>query len=408
MASRLITGFDLGATKLCATQARIEKDGRLVILGSTAIPCRALVRGTIHQLDLLVEGIRRLILQLEEKTGQRSYAVVLNVSGDHLSLQQSQNGIFLSERGVEISQKDISRVTEPAQQISLPFDHQILHVFPLGYNVDGREGIRDPSGIYGSQLGVRVLIVKGAGNPIQSIAKAVYQAGLAVEDIAYAGLVLGYSVLTEQERELGVVLVDIGGDLTDVSIFFEGNLIHAQTLPFGGRDLTELVASRLAISLDRAEELRKVYGGMPQHIAHADEVIRIRLQGGIQEFSRREFCQILQPRVEQVLNQIQEIIQRSGYGTKLVCGLKMSGGVALTEGFIEYAEQFFGATVKLGLVQGEFSQENLPGGLFCAQSVGLVRYWANEYKRRRSHQREQRNLIARASSWARTLYQEYF
>ena len=408
MASRLITGLDLGATKICATQAKVEKDGRIVLLGSTAVPSRALVKGIVPKLEPLVDGIRGAVHQLEEKTGQHSYAAVFNVSGDYLSLQQSQSSLFLSERGVEISPKDAARVIESAQQISLPFDRQILHAIPSSYIVDGREGIKDPIGIYGSQLGVKLLIIEGASNPIQSIAKAVYQAGLAVEDVVYTGLAGGYSFLTEQERELGVVLVDVGGDLTDVTLFLEGNLIHAKTLSFGGKDLTELLAGKLSLPWDRAEELRKVYGGIPGMVNHPDELIRIRLQEGVREFTRQEFCQFLQTGIEQWLHQIREMITQSGQASKLVCGIRMTGGVALTEGLIEYAERFFGTSVKLGLVQGEFGHESLPGGLFWGESIGLVRYWAREFSRRRHQQKEQRNLVARASSWARTLYQEYF
>lgn len=408
MASRVITGLDLGATKLCVTQARMEKDGRLVILGTTAIPSDCLVRGVIHKLDLLVDGIRKAVHQLEEKTGQRSYAALFSVSGDHLSLQRSQSGIFLSERGVEISSKDISRVVESAQQISLPFDRQILHAVPLQFIVDGRDGVKDPTGIYGSQLAVKLLVIEAACNPVQSVAKAVYQAGLAVEDAVYGGLARGRSLLTEQERELGIVLVDIGGDLTDVSVFFEGDLIHARTLLFGGKDLTEFLAGQLSIPWDRAEELRKVYGGIPEWITHPEEQLRIRFKEGIRQFTRQEFCQLLQSRIDELLGSVREIVTQSGQASRLVCGIKITGGVALTEGLIEYAERYFGTSVKLGLLYGELGQESLPGGLFWGESIGLVRYWAHEFSRRRRNLREQRNLVTRASSWARTLYQEYF
>ena len=408
MSTRLITGLDLGATKLCATQAKISKEGRLILLGSTAIPSAGLVRGTVHKLDFLSDKIRKVILQIEEKTHQRSYAVVFNVSGDYLSLQKSQSGVFLSERGVEISQKDVTQVIESAQQISLPFDRQILHLIPLGYIIDGREGVRDPIGIYGSQLGVKLLILEGASNPIQSIAKAVYQAGLAVEEVVYAGLAGGQSLLTDQERELGTTLVDIGSDLTDISVFWEGNLVHAKTLAFGGRDLTDLIAWQLSIPWDRAEELKKVYGGIPSLINHPEELIRIRLQGGTREFTRSEFCKLLNPCIDKILTSIRQVMEESGFFSKLICGVRLTGGVALTEGLIEYAERFLGTTVKLGLVHGELGQESLPGGLFWGQSIGLVRYWANEWIRRRHDRHEKRNLIARTSSWARTLYRDYF
>ncbi len=408
MATRLITGLAIGSTKLCATVAKVLRDGQVLLLGSAAIPCNALKRGALSEMEVLVNGIRKLLLQLEQKTGVRITNCLFNISGDHLKLQTNQSAIFLSERGVEISQKDIERVTDSAQQIALGLDRQILHLTAVNFIVDGQEGVKNAKGIFGSQLGAQLLLLTAARNRIESLAKAVHQAGLAVEDVVYTGLAEGCSLLSEQERELGIALVNIGGDVTDITLFFEGRWVDAQTIPFGGADLTSSLVSSLAIPWHRAEELRKVYGGIPDGINHPEERIRISLKGSSQEISRRELCALLMPKLEDLLAQIQQVLNRSGHFPKLVCGIKLTGGVALTEGLIEHAERFFGTTVKLGLVHGEMGEESLPGGLFWAGSIGLVRYWVRGYTSRRDLAKEQYSLIARATSWARTIYQDYF
>lgn len=369
----LIVGLDIGTTKICAIVGTMTESG-LDIVGIGTSPSRGMRKGVVINIESTVTAIRKAIQEAELMAGCEINSVFAGIAGGHINGINSQGVIAIKSR--EVTAEDIRRVIDAAKAIAIPMDREVIHILPQEFIVDDQDGIREPLGMNGVRLEVRVHIVTGAVASAQNIIKSCNKAGVAVGDIVLEQLASAEAVLTADEKDLGVALVDIGGGTTDIAIFVDGAIKHTSVLSLGGNHLTNDIAVGLRTPAQEAERIKQKWGCCLTSMVGKDETIEVPSVGGREPrvLSRQLLAEILEPRVEEIFTLVNRELIKSGYENRISSGLVLTGGSAILPGMPELAEQIFNLPVRRGLPQGIGGLADVVNSPVYATGVGLVKY----------------------------------
>lgn len=372
---RIVVGLDIGTTKVCAVVASINEQDRIHILGVGKAPSEGLNRGVVVNIDKTVNAIKTAIQQAELASGIEVNSVNVGIAGDHIRSIRSKGVITINNKEKEITVQDVERILKDCQQIMLPPDQQIIHVIPQEFVVDGQDGISDPVGMSGMRMEAEVHIITGLVSAAKNLYRCVERAGYRVADIILEPLASSYAVLDDEEKEAGVVLVDIGGGTTDLAVFQDNTIRHTAVIAIAGKKVTDDIKIGLSVLDDQAQKLKHNHGECFVDLIESDESITIPGIAGRppKEITKSILAKIIQARMEEIMEIIAIEIKRSGYSDSLSAGIVISGGGSLIKNICPLANEVLGMDAKigrpLGLAGGLIEEVNSP---IYATSVGLV------------------------------------
>lgn len=372
---RIVVGLDIGTTKVCAVVASIDEQDRIHILGVGKAPSEGLNRGVVVNIDKTVQAIKTAVEQAQLASGIEVNSVNVGIAGDHIRSIRSKGVITINNKDKEITVQDVERLLEDCQRIMLPPDQQILHVIPQEFVVDGQDGISDPVGMSGIRMEAEVHIITGLVSAAKNLYRCVERAGFEVADIILEPLASSYAVLDDEEKEAGVVLVDIGGGTTDLAVFQDNTIRHTAVIAIAGKKVTDDIRVGLSVLDDQAEKLKQQHGECFVDMIEEDESITIPGIAGRppKEITKSILAKIIQARMEEILEIIAIEVKRSGYADSLSAGIVLSGGGSLIKNICPLANEVLGIDAKigkpLGLSGGLIEEVNSP---MYATSVGLV------------------------------------
>ncbi|MBF0187235.1 MAG: cell division protein FtsA [Magnetococcales bacterium] len=380
----LIIGLDIGTTKICCIVADLQPDGRLDIIGIGTHPSQGLRKGVVIDIDSTVDSMRMAVEEAEMMAGVEINMVYAGIAGGHIKSGNS-HGVVATKDG-EVTPEDIQRVLDAARAQPIPMDREILHIIPQEYILDGQDGIKEPLGMSGVRLEARVHIVTGAVAAAQNIIKCANRCGLDVGDIVLEQLASSESVLTPDEKELGVCILDIGGGTTDIAIFADGHLKHTAVLAIGGDHITNDIAVGLRTPTREAEQLKRDFGCALASMVNPDETIEVPSIGDRmpRSLARHILAEIIEPRVEELYTLVSREISRSGFGDQIAAGVVLTGGSSITDGMVELAEEVFNKPVRRGPPQGVGGLTDVVASPAYATAVGLVLF-ASRFDRQTPH-----------------------
>jgi cell division protein FtsA len=345
----LIVGLDIGTSKVVALVGEIGPDGSIEIIGLGSHPSRGLKKGVVVNIESTVQSIQRAVEEAELMAGCEIHAVYAGIAGSHVRSLNSHGVVAIRDR--EVSEADVAHVIDAAKAVAIPADQKILHVLPQEFIIDGQEGIRDPIGMSGVRLEAKVHIVTGADSAAQNIVKCVQRCGLTVEDVVLEQLASSHAVLTEDEKELGVCIVDIGGGTTDIAVFSNGAIRHTAVIPIAGDQVTNDIAVSMRTPTHYAEDIKVRYACALSQLANPDESIEVPSVGDrpARRLARQTLAEVVEPRYEELFGLIRDELRRSGFEEIIAAGIVLTGGSAKMEGAIDLAEEVFHMPVRLGL-----------------------------------------------------------
>jgi cell division protein FtsA len=375
--NNVLVGLDIGTTKTTAIVGEVTETG-IDIIGIGTSLTKEIRKGTVVNIDSMVESIKTAVEEAEHMSGCRINSVYVGISGSHIKGQNSLS--IVSIKGREVDEGDVQRAIEASKAIAIPIGREIMHILPQSYVIDGQEGIKDPIGMSGVRLEAKVHIVTGATSAIQDIVKSVNRVGLDIDDIVLEQLAAGEAVLSADEKDLGVVLIDIGGSNTSITIFSEASIKHTAILPVGGNYLTSDISTGLRTPLTEAEKIKIKYGCAMTSMIPKDETIMVPSLGGREdrEVSRQILGRIVEPRVEEILNLAYNEIVRFGFEDLLAAGVVLTGGTSLLPGISELAEQIFDMPARKGIPVGIGGLIDIVNSPAHAIGVGLIIYGNNQ------------------------------
>ena len=373
---RYIVGIDIGTTKVTTIVSEVTEDGRLEIIGIGSTESKGLRKGMVINLEQTVDSIKRVVEEAELMAGVEIESAYVGLAGGHIKGFNSRAVVAITSKNREISREDVFRAIDAAKAIPLPTDREIVHVVPQEFVVDGHDGIFDPTGMTGSRLEANVHIITASTTATQNIVTCVNRAGMEVLETVLEQLAASEACLTEDERELGVALVDIGGGTTDLAIFDKGTIWHTAVLPTGGDHFTNDVAVGLRTPILEAEKIKKKYGCALATMVSEEDTIEVPSVGGRKPriLSRQILADIIQPRAEEVCHLIFQEIRRAGYEKVLNSGVVITGGSASLEGLPEVAERVFDMPIRRGAPAGIGGLVDVVASPSYATGVGLVLY----------------------------------
>lgn len=369
----IVVGLDIGTTKICTIVGERTKDG-VEIIGIGSHPSKGLRKGVVVNIESTVESIRKAVEEAELMAGCEINRVYCGIAGGHIRAFNSHGVIAIKNR--EINQADVDRVIEAAQAVVIPPDREVIHVIPQEYIVDDQEGIQEPLGMLGIRLEVKVHIVTAAVTSAQNIVKCANKAGLDVEDIVLQQIASSEAVLNPDEKEIGVVLVDIGGGTTDIALYHGGTIKYTTVISLGGNQVTGDISVGLRTSAAEAEKIKKMSGCAMTALVSKDDMIEVpSVSGGkAKATSRYMLCEIIEPRLEEIFELVKREILKSGYDNLVSSGIVLTGGTASMEGITELAEQVFNLPVRRGLPTGITGLTDVVKSPMYSTGVGLVQY----------------------------------
>lgn len=403
--SGLVMGLDIGTTKVCAIVAEVAAEGTVDIIGLGTSPSRGLRKGVVVNIDATVDSVRRAVEDAELMAGVEIRSAFVGIAGGHIKGINSRGVIAIAGKNHEVTQQDVERVIDAAKAVALPVDREVIHILPQEFIIDDQGGIKEPRGMSGTRLEAEVHIVTGAVASAQNIVKCANKAGLEVQDIVLQQLASAEATLTPEEKELGCILVDIGGGTTDVAVFVEGSIYHTAVLAVGGDMLTNDIAIGLRTPRPEAESLKRKYGCALASMIRVDDKIEVPSVGGRRPrvLSRQTLCEIIQPRVDELFSLVDREIRRAGYMGRVNGGGVVTGGSSIMEGMPELAEQIFDMPVRRGVPRGIGGLTDVINNPMYATGVGLTIYGAAHRTRRKFRQVTDRNIfdkvIARMKEW---------
>ncbi len=345
----LLTGLDVGTSKVCALIGELLSDGSLAVLGHGVAPCTGLRKGVVVNIEATVDAIKTAVQEAEKSSGVRVGSAVVGVADPHIRGLNSHG--IVAVRGGEVGARDVDRVIDAARAVAIPLDRQVLHILPQQFAVDEQEGVREPIGMAGVRLEARIHIVTAAQSYGANLTKCCERAGVTPSEMVFQPLASADAALFPEERELGVALLDIGGGTTDIIVFHGGSVMHTAVLPIGGNHLTSDVAAGVCTPISDAERLKTTYGVATNQVVRRDEVVQVPGVGGREprNIARRLLGEIIEPRMEEIFAMVQRELIRSGVADHLASGIVLVGGTSLLEGTQELAERVFGMPVRRGL-----------------------------------------------------------
>ena len=374
--SKYIAGLDIGTTKIAAIIAEVNGSPEPTIIGVGTSPSDGLRRGVVVNLDKTIRSIEAAIEEAERMAGVQIDEVYAGIAGDHIRSINGRGVVAVAGPNNEITPADIRRVIDAAKAVALPIDREVLHILPQEFIVDDQHGIKDPVGMSGVRLEAEVHIVTGAITSAQNIYRSISRAGMRAMDLVLEPLASSYSVLGEDEKELGVIVMDLGGGTTDIAMFFEECIRHTAVVGLGGKSITNDLALGLRTPVDQAENIKIQHGCAIRKPGFRDETIEVPGVGGRPErrLSKAYLVDIIQPRMEEILTLAHREIKKSNYVHLMTAGLVLTGGGSLLEGTVELAEEIFDMSVKLGVPNKFNGLTDLAQSPIHATGVGLVHY----------------------------------
>ncbi len=370
----MIVGLDIGTSKVVAIVGKRKMDGSIEVVGIGSHPSRGLKRGVVVNIETTVQAIQRAVEEAELMAGCRIHSVYAGIAGSHIKSLNSHGIVAIRDR--EVTQADIDRVIDAAQAVAIPADQKVLHILPQEFVIDNQEGIKEPMGMSGVRLEAKVHLVTCAVNAAQNIEKCVRRCGLEVDDIILEQLASSYAVLTEDEKELGVCVVDIGGGTTDIAVFTGGAIRHTSVIPIAGDQVTNDIAMALRTPTQNAEEIKIKYACALTQLAGADETIKVPSVGerAPRDLSRQALAEVVEPRYEELFTLVQSELRRSGFEDLIPAGVVITGGSSTMEGVVELAEEIFHMPVRLASPQAVSGMTEVVNNPIYSTGVGLLIY----------------------------------
>ena len=404
---KLVVGLDIGTTKTCAIVGEVTEEG-INVVGIGSHPSRGLRKGVVVNIDYTVESVKKAVEEAELMAGCEITGVYAGIAGSHIKGLNSRGIVAIKDK--EVTANDVKRVIEAAQAVAIPSDREVLHVIPQEFVVDDQDGVKDPIGMSGVRLEVKVHIVTAASTSAQNIIKCCNKAGLTVHEVLLEQLAGSEAVLGHDEKELGVVLVDIGGGTTDIAIFVNGSVVHTSILPLGGNHLTNDVAVGLRTPANEAERIKQKYGCVLTSLVQKEETIEVPSVGGRNPriLSRQILSEILEPRIEEIFNLVHQDIQRGGFEDRIAAGVVLTGGCAVLEGMPELAEQIFNMPVRRGVPKGVGGLVDVVRSPMYATAVGLVMSGARSGLEEKIQAHTERKGIFKMGTKIKDLFSEIF
>lgn len=394
MAEEIIVGLDIGTTKICSVVGEVQPD-KIEIIGMGSHPSEGLRKGVVINIERTVNSIKQAIEEAEIMAGCEISSVYAGIAGGHIKGFNSHGVIALKER--EVTKKDIERVIEAASAVAIPMDREVIHILTQEFIVDEQDGILDPLGMSGVRLEAKIHIVTGAVTSAQNIIKCVNRAGLDVYDIVLESLASSEAVLSNEERNLGVALIEFGGGTTDMAVFSRSTIKHTSVLTLGGDNLTYDISIGLRTPMVEAEKIKIKYGCGLSSMIGKDETIEVPGVGGRKPrvLSRQILGEILEPRVEEIFTLIHNDLIHSGYENMINSGVVITGGSAELSGVPEVAEQIFNAPTRVGYPQGFGGLVEVVNKPMYATAVGLVLYGAKRSEESKKFRIRDTNIFTR-------------
>jgi len=370
----MIVGLDIGTSKVVAIVGEIGAAGVIEIVGLGSNPSKGMKKGVVVNIESTVQSIQRAVEEAELMAGCQIHSVYVGIAGSHIRSLNSHGIVAIRDR--EVYALDLERVIDAAQAVAIPADQRVLHILPQEYVIDNQEGIKEPLGMSGVRLEAKVHLVTCATNASQNIEKCIRRCGLDVEDIILEQLASSYSVLTDDEKELGVCLVDIGGGTTDIAIFTEGSIRHTGVIPIAGDQVTNDIAMALRTPTQHAEEIKIKYACALTQLAGAEETIKVPSVGDRppRDLSRQALAEVVEPRYDELFTLVQAELRRSGFEDLIPAGIVLTGGTSKMEGVMELAEEIFHMPVRIGFPQTVMGLTDIVRNPIYSTGVGLLHY----------------------------------
>jgi len=399
---QMIVGLDIGTSKVVAIVAEIGDDSEIEIVGIGQHPSRGLKKGVVINIESTVQSIQRAVEEAELMAGCQINSVYAGIAGSHVKSLNSHGIVAIKDR--EVRAGDVERVMDAAKAVAIPADQQILHVLPQEFLIDNQDGIKEPVGMSGVRLEAKVHLVTGAMSAAQNIIKSVQRCGLQVDAVILEQLASSYSVLTDDEKELGVCLVDIGGGTTDIAVFTEGAIRHTAVIPIAGDQVTNDIAVALRTPTQHAESIKVKYACALRQLANPEDAIEVPGVGDrpARRLARQTLAEVVEPRYEELLGLVQAELRRSGFEEICAAGVVLTGGSSKMEGVVELAEEVFHMPVRLGVPQRVKGLADVVRNPIHATGVGLLCYAVADRERgggERLEEGDSPGLLRRMKAW---------
>jgi cell division protein FtsA len=399
--TRLITGIDIGTTQVRTLITECDERGLPVFLGYGCAPAEGLKRGVIVNMESAIQSITKSVDDAELMAGVRIGSAVISLAGDHIKSINSHGVIGIAHSENDISEKDVKKATDAASAVAIPTDREIIHVLPQEFTIDEQVGIKNPIGMSGVRLEVEVHIITAAVTSVKNIYRSLKQCEIEPEHLVMQSLASSYANINAEEEEMGVVLLDIGGDLTDIAVFFNGSIRHTGVVPLGGKNVTNDITIGLRTTLGQAEELKLRYGSALASMVDPDEMMEVGGSSGrsSRSISRNVLATIIEPRMEEILSLAAREVKKSNPPDSLTAGVILTGGGAMLPGVVDLAEQIFDMPAKMGSPIGI---EGLPANLIPAEyatAIGLVNYGARNERGDEFSKGKFRKMFGRIERW---------
>ena len=368
----LLVGLDIGTSKVVAIVGEMQTDGDVEVIGIGSHASRGLKKGVVVNIESTVQSIQRAVEEAELMAGCQIHSVYVGIAGSHVRSLNSHGIVAIKDK--EVTRSDVDRVLDAARAVAIPADQEILHTLPQEYIIDSQEGVREPVGMSGVRLEAKVHMVTGAVSAAQNIVKCIRRCGLEVDDIILEQLASSHAVLTEDEKELGVCLVDIGGGTTDMAVFTDGAIRHTAVIPIAGDQVTNDIAVALRTPTQHAEDIKMRYACALSQLATSDETIEVPSVGDRppRRLSRQTLAEVVEPRYEELMTLVQAELRRSGFEDLIAAGVVLTGGSSKMEGAVDLAEEVFHTPVRLGLPQHMTGLTDVVRNPIYATGVGLL------------------------------------
>jgi len=395
---KYIVALDIGTSKVCVLVGEINDRGQLEIIGKGTSPMKGTRRGNIINLDQAIEAVKKAVDEAEVMAGVQIEAVYVGIAGDHIRSVNSRGVISVTGKHKEIAREDIDRVIEASKSINVPAELELLHVIPREFVVDGQDGIHDPLGMTAARLEANVHIVTGARTHNQNVLTCVNKAGIAVQELVLEQLAAGEAVLTQDEREMGVLLMDVGAGTTDYAVFLEGNVVHTNVLPVGAGHFTSDISVVLRTPMEDAERIKRRHGCVLSSLIREDDPIEVPTVGGRAPkiLSKHELTNILEPRAAEIAKLVYRDLEKVGLEKEIRSGVVLVGGGAEMDGMVEIVEQIFDQQARKGVPRGLGGLADTVGGPEWAAAAGLLLWGFRD--RARDRKRPQKGFSKLASS----------
>jgi len=399
---KLVVGLDIGTSKIVAIVAELKPEGGYEIIGMGSHPSRGLKKGVVVNIETTVNAIQRALEEAELMVDCKIREVYTGIAGNHIKSFNSQGMVAIKDK--EVAQMDIDRVIETAKAVQIPNDQQILHVLNQEFIIDGQEDVREPLGMSGVRLEVKVHIVTGAVSAAQNIIKCVRRCGLEVNDLILQPLASSVAVLSEDEKDLGVCLVDIGGGTTDMAVFTHGAIRHTAVIPIAGDQITNDIAMALRTPTKDAEDIKQRFGCALSQLADPQEMVDVPGVGdrSTRQLSRKTLAEVIEPRVEELYSLVQAELRRSGYEELLSSGVVLTGGSSAMQGMVELGEEIFHMPVRIGMPQYSGGLAEVVRSTRYATGVGLLIAGVDEHRQHeaaRMHVTSFQQVMDRMKNW---------